>query len=173
MAGKRLKSSTSPPDRLTSKQFDLLVHILFKSYEKQGNEHPVTWSPKAFLGRSPTKVEAAALSRRLSTLVDHGLLGKAGRLVITTPTAKTLIRAHISKHDNRELFHNVLLLLELSEIFEHQKAVKTTMHLAQEWGRAELLTKEGLPSLYLDVLGRLDALIKRLQGGGQENTDSE
>ena len=161
----------NPPDQLTPKQFELLSYVLIKSFERQGGgetkarfateAHRVTWSPNAFLGRSPTKVEASALSRQLSKLVKGGLLDKNERFVTLTNNGKRALREHALKHENRGLFRTVRLFIELATNSEHQSALETATRLAREQGKTELA--EGLFTLRMGELKHLGEILKQLE----------
>ncbi len=173
---KRKQSGTikASPERLTPKQVDLLAHLMIRSYSSPGsggtkggppdNQQPITWSPKAYLGRSPTKSESASLSRRLSTLVERGLVSQRGRRVIPTEYGKSLLQEYVLNNEPQGGFHTLRLFLDLDESNENMKAITKAMNLAKERGRTELLNG-GLQELYFDELKRAGDIIKQLQGG--------
>lgn len=90
--GRRPKdmSKSAPLDRytpLSKNQFHLLAWVYIRGYRTAADSY-ITWSPKAFLGRSPTKTEAATLSRRAKGLVERGLLTRHGRELFVSDMGK-------------------------------------------------------------------------------------
>ena len=161
-----------PPKKLTQKQFELLAHILSKSWEVlQGHElmqrdRPVVWSPKAFLRRSATKSEAATLSVRVTALEGHGLISKSGRYVRATDDGKKLLRAYLREHEqaNKD-FKAVKLTLELEESAERHAAICLTIETACRYGRGHVLVdgKGVLPALLEDEMGRYRHIVKQIE----------
>lgn len=92
---------------LTEKQFELLAWIYVAGYRSAADSH-MTWSPKAFLKRSPTKTEAAVLSRRAKGLVDRGLLMHRGRELSITDAGKIELAVYAAERPD-ELLHETLL----------------------------------------------------------------
>lgn len=78
------------PNQLTEKQAHLLAWVYLEGY-KELDRSEITWSPKAYLRKSPTKSEAATLSKRVNTLIEHGLLHRHGRTIEITSGGKNLL----------------------------------------------------------------------------------
>lgn len=104
-----------PPDlsELTDKQADLLAWI----YEAD-ESRKITWSAKAYLGRSPTRSEAATLSGRIKSLVGHGALARTGRAVELTPNGRMLLYAYAMKNRNTMRMEKLSIRLESHRIKE-------------------------------------------------------
>jgi hypothetical protein len=92
---------------VTEKQFELLAWVYVAGYRSAADSH-ITWSPKALLKRSPTKTEAAVLSRRVKGLVDRGLLIRHGRELAITDTGKAELAIYSADRQD-ELLHQTLL----------------------------------------------------------------
>jgi hypothetical protein len=165
-------------NRLTEKQFNLLSYVFFKSCKpadttKPRQEEPVIWSAKTFLGRSPTKAEAATLSRRVATLNNHGLLKKSGRMVTVTDYGKTMLRTHVLEHETKENGLDTLdpvlqalgFLLDIHESEQRLDAIQLTMRAALAHGKHNLLVAQRsvLPDLYKDELTKRNRLLTKLE----------
>lgn len=97
--------------KLTEKQFDLLVWVYVAGYRTAADIH-ITWSPKAFLKRSPTKAEAATLSKRMKTLVERGLLTHHKRELSITDTGKLLLASYASDLVGHPVYDGLLARIE-------------------------------------------------------------
>lgn len=161
--------------RLTINQYTLLFHILVHTYMGPGDgklrvwrEYPVTWSPKAVLGKSPTKNEAAGLSRRLSVLVKHGLVEKRGRMVNVTTYGKTMLRSYALEHEghseNGDLLRLARMIVDRHETASNIEAIQKTMNIARIQGRSNLLTagRGTLPDLFDGEIKKLNKLSREI-----------
>ena len=92
---------------LTQRQFELLAWVYVSGYRTSADSH-ITWSPKAFLKRSPTKTEAAVLSRRVKGLEERGLLTRQGRELAITDAGKVELAIYSAERPD-ELAHQTLL----------------------------------------------------------------
>ena len=160
-----------PPKKLTQKQFELLAHILIKSWgapqehKLTQKDRPVVWSGKAFLERSATKAEAATLSRRLTTLEHHGLVDKSGRYVRVTDDGKKLLRVHLREHQQpNDDFEPINFVLDFNESAERLAAIELTIKTARRYGRDSLLVngKGVLPDLFEDEMIRLQHIAEHI-----------
>lgn len=152
--------------RLTSAQMDLMIYILLSSYDNSEGERPLIWSPKAYLGRSPTKTEAPTLSRRVSALVDHGLIKRSGREVSVTVSGRDLIRAYTVKRRHDKNLLKVRLVLELNEIWKNLEALKLAKDVARRHERRDLVRRDGrgpLHDLLYAEMSRKNNLIQQLE----------
>jgi hypothetical protein len=164
---------TSTEHRLTSAQMNLMIYTLLGSYDNSEGERPFIWSPKAYLGRSPNKTEAATLSRRLAVLVDHGLLQKSGREISMTDDGRALIHAHAEKHKHDENLLKVRLVLELNETWKNLEALKIVRDVARKRAKRGLVRHNGrgsLDNLFRDELKRRDDLVQQLKDKAESTT---
>lgn len=161
-----------PPslNRITRMQMYVLGHILMKSYRQASvrglrrfQAHPVKWSTKEFLGRSPTKAEAASFSRRVSNLVSHGLLIKVNGFLKVTSRGKLMIRTYLSTGKHDFYMNLVRLSLDMYEGYKRLLAIQTVMRIAGENGSFDsLISGRGmLRDLYEDESKRLEKLIEQ------------
>jgi hypothetical protein len=167
------RSRLDPPEgmlgsghRLTPAQMDLMIYILLSSYENLEGERPIIWSPKAYLRRSPTKTEAATLSRRVSALVDRSLIKRSGREVSVTDSGRELIRAYTVKRRHDKHLLKVRLVLELNETGRNLEALELTRDVASRHERHDLVRRNGKGPLYnlLNAeMSRRDNLIQQLK----------
>lgn len=162
MASKRNKLQ-----ELTPKQFELLAFVLWKSmFPKEGvrrrlprRPHPVIWSPKDFLGRSPTKSELATLSKRMTTLLGRNYLEKHGREIVVTSQGSSMMRAYTFAHEGEGWPDDIAKVLDVYQSRSNLEAIEKTMNLARNYGYTHLLTsgKGGLTELYREQYARYKA----------------
>ena len=160
------ESETNKEHRLTSAQMNLMIYILLGNYDNSEGEHPFIWSPKAYLGRSPSKIEAATLSRRLAVLVSHNLLEKSGREVSVTDDGRALIHAYAEENKCDVSLVKVGLVLELNETWRNLEALKIARDAARKRARRDLVRRDKrgpLDKLFYDELKHRDDLIKQLR----------
>lgn len=160
------EAEPSVEHRITSAQMDLMIYILLSSYDSSEGERPFVWSPKAYLGRSPTKTEAATLSRRMATLTQHGLIKKSGREASVTDYGKALIRIHTVKLDYDEALLKVRLVLDLNESLKNLEALKLVKDVARRHKRHDLIhrdTKGPLNELFYAELDYKNNLVQQLK----------
>lgn len=161
--------------RITSAQMDLMIYILLSSYENLEGERPVVWSPKAYLKRSPTKSEAAALSRRVSTLAYHGLIKRSEREVSITDYGKALIRAYTVERNYDKNLSSVKLVLELNETWKSIEALRVVSDAARRHGRHDLVRRDGrgpLHDLFFAEMDRKDSLIQQLKDNATQQVQA-
>lgn len=160
------ENETSTEHRLTSAQMNLMIYTLLGSYENSEGERPFVWSPKAYLERSPTKSEAAILSRRLAVLVDHGLLEKTGREISVTDEGRALIHAYAGENKYDRNLLKVRLVLELNETWKNLEALKVARDIARKRAKRDLVRHDGrgpLHDLINDELKRQDDLVQQIR----------
>lgn len=161
--------------RLTLKQYLLMFEILVRTYVHPGDgklrlwqEYPILWSPKALRGRTLTKNEAAATSRRLSSLVAHGLVEKRGRLVKITHYGKVMMRAYALEHENDSEGGYILrlgrMIIDRHEAANNLQAIQKVMDIARTRGRSNLLTagRGVLPDLFEGEINKLNKLSREI-----------
>jgi len=167
------KSETSKERRLTSAQMNLMIYTLLGNYDNSERERPFIWSPKAYLGRSPNKTEAAILSRRLAVLVDHGLLDKSGREISVTDDGRDLIHTYAEEHKRDKNLLKVRLVLELNETWKNLEALKVARDVARKRAKRDLVRRDErgpLDNLFYDELKRRDDLMQQLKDKAESTT---
>lgn len=115
--------------------------------------HAVLWSPKALLGRSPTKAESASYSRAVKKLLERRLITKEQRYVTITEAGKEALRVYEDEHFGENTY--------ISDLLEHDafrrdlELIGRAANLAKQYGMTELLEdKPGtLPDLLVARLG--------------------
>jgi hypothetical protein len=112
------KGIPSALEKLTDRQAEILVWVF-----QLGLGEPVLWSPKAYLGRSPTQSEAATLSSRVKSLVEQGALSRVGRDIGLTSNGRALLYAYTMKNRDKPGLQAVSLRLEAERIKEDLAAV--------------------------------------------------
>lgn len=110
---KALKGIPPSIETLTDKQADLLAWIY---WEEIGGA--TLWSTKAYLGRSPTKSEAATLSKRVASLVEQGVLFRNGRYIKLTQEGWVLLYNYASGNQDNPAFKALPIAMELERISE-------------------------------------------------------
>lgn len=104
-----------PPslEKLTDKQAELLAWVYW-----EGIGGTTLWSAKAYLGRSPTKSEAATLSKRVASLVEQGALLRNGRYIKLTQEGWVLLYNYASGNQDNPAFKALPIAMELERIGE-------------------------------------------------------
>jgi hypothetical protein len=119
-----------PPDwqKITDKQFTLLADVLIRNH-RDGELVPVIWSPKKFLGRSPTRGESSAMSTRLKTLINQGLVRRYGRELLVTELGQRVlwVNAKNRAQTGDLLARAVVFFTEMLEAKEERDAFATAV----------------------------------------------
>lgn len=99
-----------PPalEKLTDKQAELLAWIYWK-----GLGEPVLWSAKSYLNRSPTRSEAATLSKRITSLVRQNALERNVRYVKLTQGGWVLLYNYASDNQGDSALAALRIAMEL------------------------------------------------------------
>ena len=112
--------------RLTANQFDLLSWIFVEMHlgnlEDKPLGVPVVWSPKTYLGRSPTNAEASTLSKRLGILVGYRLVIQRKRLLTVTGRGIKLLKLQNDRLDPANVNVLLALLLRFDELIRDHNA---------------------------------------------------
>lgn len=145
------KSTRFRLSELTEKQGRLLAWVYWTGQGKS-----VVWSAKAYLERSPTKSEAATLSKRVKSLVDYDVLSRSGRDVTLTPVGRKLLYEWAANKHDLPIFEGITLLLEINELMDEFDAVFNILvagirHLEDE-DEANALSRAVIP--LRDAIGR-------------------
>lgn len=102
-----------PPtlEKLTDKQAELLAWIY-----RAGLGGPALWSAKTYLGRSPTRSEAATLSKRVTGLVEQGALERYGRYLKLTQEGWVLLYNYATGDQDSPALKVLAIAMELERI---------------------------------------------------------
>lgn len=152
-----------PPDlsELTDKQADLMAWV----YEASGGEK-VVWSAKAYLGRSPTRSEAATLSGRLKSLVGHGVLSRTGRDIEVTSVGRMFLYTYVMKNRSTWRMEKLSIRLEghrISEEFEMLVGIQLASFRHLGPGDETMALVNALDPLKEAIKKSWDKLIERLE----------
>jgi hypothetical protein len=156
-----MKRAKSPTGRLTDEQYALMGAIVIET-SKHGGE-PTLWSPRGYLGRPPTNTEGATLSRRLSALVERGLVERNGKLVRLTELGKSLLLDYAENVDTEKIKF-VLIALEIEENLRQHKIIAAARDLLQERKmlRVRLDAVQGTATVLSETAHTLDSLQEQL-----------
>jgi hypothetical protein len=156
--------------RLTPKQFDLLAWVYRKGYKGIGQRSPIVWSPKTYMGRSLSRSEAATLSKRVKTLVEHGLLTMHGRELNITDDGINRLRIYALEHPNKKGVSALLIRLDLDDILQVLGAYSKVIRAFKDYRNAMGLTEEevdkaieGISPLYSAALKRAKEKLERYE----------
>jgi hypothetical protein len=117
--------------------------------------HPVLWSPKALLGRSPTKTESANFSRSLKKLLERHLVIRKDRFVTVTEAGREALSSYEAKNFDSDT--HITFLLRQDEMQDTFMLVGRVAALAKKYGVTDLITdKPGtLPDLIMAIIESL------------------
>lgn len=164
MGHNRPKGAPFATTRLTPKQFDLLTWVYLAGYRDVGNSQ-ITWSPQAYIGRSPSRSESATLSKRVSTLVDHELLSRWGRDLKLTNEGTRLLRLYVLENPDEPGNRILSIRLNLDEDIQTLGAYSKVQKALRDYQTDMKLSQEEANKAIEGILPLYRALIKRIEDG--------
>lgn len=149
---------------LTQKQFDLLAWVYLKGYREVGHSQ-VTWSPRAYMGRSLGRSEAATLSKRVSTLVDQGSLNRWGKDLKLTDLGKRRLKAYVQQNLGSPQTDILSARLELDEEIVTLEAYGQVLKALRRYREKGELTQEEGDHAEAALLPVHRAVLKQISEG--------